>query len=481
MPTFPVEIFPEWIKDYIEGLSKELNTQVDLPAHAVLSVLSVPLIKKFKFLHKPLNWELHLNIYIVLFSDPGSKKDAVLNRVFKVLFKHQRELLKQINENEARNQSDLDVKKNEYERIVNSNSREEISIDELEQLNKDILRLESELKKRFFIVGGDITQEKITELLEINNEILTISTSEASEMFDHLDGRYKVDSLDIYLKAWEGTNYAKLRSTTDDIFLEQPLLNLCLFSQPQEIQRLSNHNGRGLMQRFLVSVPDRYPKEKISLENTMPPTLIHTFNENIKELLNTKVEEIKTVTVDPLAWDAFNNLYLDIIYESYEDVTYTTQQWLMKIFGNLVKIVSIIKIVDEIITNGNTEYISLNETDIKKMRTLFEYYYEHFKKVSETNFSKETELEFFFRRLLEINKDHNFNGVISSTDINNHIKRINKKDREIMLEKLEENHLVRVIKKGRKKTVYINPEIIKRPHKEALNFVRVQKNKNIKY
>ena len=44
-----------------------------------------------------------------------------------------------------------------------------------------------------------------------------------------------------------------------------------------------------------------------------------------------------------------------------------------------------------------------------------------------------------------------------------------------MLEKLEENHLVRVIKKGRKKTVYINPEILKIPHKEALNFVRVQK------
>ena len=102
----------------------------------------------------------------------------------------------------------------------------------------------------------------------------------------------------------------------------------------------------------------------------MPPTLIHTFNENIKELLNTKVEEIKTVTVDPHAWDAFNNLYLDIIYESYEDVTYTTQQWLMKIFGNLVKIVSIIKIVDEIITNGNTEYISLNETDINKMEDI---------------------------------------------------------------------------------------------------------------
>ena len=112
---------------------------------------------------------------------------------------------------------------------------------------------------------------------------------------------------------------------------------------------------------------------------------------------------------------------------------------------------------------------------------MFEYYYEHFKKVSETNFSKETELEFFFRRLLEINNDHNFSGVISSTDINNHIKRINKKDREIMLEKLEENHLVRVVKKGRKKTVYINPEILKMPHKEALNFVRVQKNKNIKY
>lgn len=483
MPSFPTHIFPDWTKDYMEGLSKELNTQIDLPATAVLSVFSVLLMKKYQFRYENLNWVLNLNIYQLLGSDPGSKKDAVINRIFKVLLDYQKNLIDKAISQEPELLSELDMKKSQYEELISSKSslgkNSSPKNEELKKLKEDIMRIESELNKSFFIISGDVTQEKITELLKRNEETLTIATSEASEMFDHLEGRYKADSIDIYLKAWEGTNYSKLRSSTNDIYLEHPLLNLCLFTQPQEITRLRKHDGRGLLQRFLVVVPDRYPKEKISLENTMYPSLADTFDKNIKKLFELNVENTaRTVTVDPNAWNNFNNLYKEILYESYEDVSYTTQQWLMKIFGNVIKVICLIKIVEEVIGNNRLDNIALNDKDIAKAHTLYKYYYTHFRRVAETDYYsvKEADLQFFFRRLLEINKDHHLNGKISSTEINNYIKRINRADREVMLEKLEDHHLIKVIKNGRRKTVYINPEIIKKPHKEALNFVRITKN-----
>lgn len=74
MPSFPINVFPDWIKDFVEGISKELNTQVDLAATAVLSILSTSLVRKYKFKYENLNWTQELNLYLLLASDPGSKK-----------------------------------------------------------------------------------------------------------------------------------------------------------------------------------------------------------------------------------------------------------------------------------------------------------------------------------------------------------------------------------------------------------------------
>lgn len=129
-------------------------------------------------------------------------------------------------------------------------------------------------------------------------------------------------------------------------------------------------------------------------------SLSTTFEENVKKLYELKSEKTpKTITVDPNAWDDFENLYLDIIHESYEDVTYSTQQWLMKACGNIIKVVCLIKLTECIIEKNQKEYISLEKEDIERAKLLFDYYYTHFKKVAEEQYKsfKESELEFFFK------------------------------------------------------------------------------------
>ncbi|WP_077296902.1 hypothetical protein [Virgibacillus pantothenticus] len=62
MPSFPINVFPDWIKNFVEGMSRELNTQADLAATVVLSVLSTSLVRKYQFKYENLTWTQILNI-----------------------------------------------------------------------------------------------------------------------------------------------------------------------------------------------------------------------------------------------------------------------------------------------------------------------------------------------------------------------------------------------------------------------------------
>src|SRR5699024_5581874 len=90
-----------------------------------------------------------------------------------------------------------------------------------------------------------------------NKGKLTVATAEASELLDHINGRYNNSSIDIFLKAWEGTEYTTFRATKDDIIIPNPLLNLCLFTQPESMNALRKHEKRGLPQRFLITYPEQ--------------------------------------------------------------------------------------------------------------------------------------------------------------------------------------------------------------------------------
>ncbi|MES5921928.1 hypothetical protein QCI44_28880 [Bacillus cereus group sp. RP37] len=46
VPLFPVEVFPKWLREYIEGVAEQTQTPVDMACMMALSVLSVAFLAK---------------------------------------------------------------------------------------------------------------------------------------------------------------------------------------------------------------------------------------------------------------------------------------------------------------------------------------------------------------------------------------------------------------------------------------------------
>lgn len=475
---FPLEVLPKWLSDYVVGISKELNTMVDLPVSAALSALSAALTGKLLFVHN--NWILNVNLYQVLAALPSSKKDAVIKRGMSALYQIRKKSYDEHKIETKILQSKIDSLTQSYEsiKVKISKTSEQEKIKELEselgKLNFEIAEIKMKQVMRWFIISGDITPERLVEVLSNNNGMVTIATAEASELFDHVNGRYNNTSIDLLLKAWEGSEYTAFRSTKEDEIIPEPLLNLCLFTQPLVFDALRKHEHRGLPQRFLMIYPDRYPLEKHELFYTFDAKIENKYKESITALFNLNLEKPWKVTVEKEAKGKFEELYKEIIEKSYnDDFPETVQEWEGKIFGNLLKVISLLLVAKKLETNKNLKEnpdLKLTVTDIENMKKLYNYYSSHFKKSYKLIKSglKEDNLLYFFKRILELFETHSTNRTLSSTVLNNHIPKFNSSERMKMLKELENFNLIEITHKGRSINIKLNPKIEKMPPKEVL-------------
>ncbi|RPF57034.1 DUF3987 domain-containing protein [Aquisalibacillus elongatus] len=473
LPEYPIDVFPKWIKDTVIMLSRSLHVREDMIANSILGALSASLLGKYYFHYNATNWRLGLNLFVISALYPGAKKDAVQKIIFKVLLDEQERLLKKDHENSSEKLSLIHVKKHKYERLIKRKGAENDG--EASRTLKEIQALQAELDQKYFIISGDVTNERMIELVKNNGESLTVATAEATELIDHMLGRYSSEgSIDFILKAWEGAPYTKNRSTREDLMLKHPLINLNLLTQPSELAKFHKMAHRGLLQRFLVVLPEKYPLNKISLSQKVDKNVIDTFHNNIRCLYETNNVN-KEITVSEEAEHEFNELKMNILKKQYGDVDQLTEEWLAKVFSNLIKVTTLIKLSDTLI-NNKADSITLNKVDINKMEILFNYYYTHFQHINgKLNNSKdvlESKLPFFFRRLLEVDAKKGKKGVITLTDITNYIKKFNGLERNQMLQRLEEHNLIQINLIGKKREIHFNPEIKKMPLNKALDLVK---------
>lgn len=70
LPQFPVEIFPTWLREYIESVSKATQTPNDLGSLSALSILSIISTNRFKIKVKH-SWSESLNLYVMATMESG--------------------------------------------------------------------------------------------------------------------------------------------------------------------------------------------------------------------------------------------------------------------------------------------------------------------------------------------------------------------------------------------------------------------------
>jgi hypothetical protein len=262
LPPFPTHSLPRIVQDMVREVAEARQVPEDLPGVLALGVLAAAgggayRVRVDRCYSEP------LNNYVVSAMGPGERKSATMADVTAPLYSA-----------EAVLQADA------APRISEAKQRRAIEDERLKRLHKDAANLSDandranaaaealELAKKLTevpaeprLIVGDITPEKMAEIMSKQRERLAVVDAEGSCLFEVLGGRYSKNGeppVELFLRAHAGDPFRGDRVGRESIALQHPALTLVATVQPYVLRGLAKKAGfreRGLVGRLLFSLP----------------------------------------------------------------------------------------------------------------------------------------------------------------------------------------------------------------------------------
>lgn len=258
LPEWP-EVLPEAAQGFATALSRSTETPPELAGLMVLSILSAAAQGKFHVRLKD-DYIEPVNIWACVALPPGSRKTAVQSAAAAPLTQWEREQHEQLKDEVLRAESELLTEQDFISQLRKQASK--AKGEEYHALKMELADLEANLPEVPTIPRvwtQDVTPEKLSALMEENEERMTLLSDEAG-IFDTLAGRYSsgVPNLDLFLQAHAGSSVRVDRGSRASVFLRSPALTLGLSPQPEALRGLADKpgfRGRGLLARFIYALP----------------------------------------------------------------------------------------------------------------------------------------------------------------------------------------------------------------------------------
>ncbi|MEL7564979.1 MAG: YfjI family protein [Dehalobacterium sp.] len=270
---FPTDIFSFPLKNYIEAEAEAIQTPVDLPGILALSVIASAVAKKYVIIVED-GWEEPLNIWTIIVLPPASRKSKVFADMVKPIedfeLQERNRIAPAIEEaklNKRILEQSLQCAENEVA-MSKGNNKKELELKAIEIAQK--LR-ELEIPTAVQLIADDATPESVSSLMADQLGKIAILSSEGGDVFDLMAGRYsKSANLGNYLKAHSGDTIRVNRIGRKSEYIDKPALTMGLTIQPEVLNQLARKpgfRGRGLVARFLFSVPENLVgRRKIDVE-----------------------------------------------------------------------------------------------------------------------------------------------------------------------------------------------------------------------
>lgn len=471
--SFPIEELPEEIRPYIEAVSESLQVPVDMVATFVLSILSLCIQGKYWLNVKP-DWTESLNLYVVVVGRPSERKSPTLKETTKPVFKYVEE------ENQKRQPyiAEYELKKkiltgrlkNIQDALSKMSKKNTYTMNDAIECQKELTELEEvrELK----MILDDVTPESLVKAMQENNERMGIISAEGG-IFGMLAGRYNNNTnFDIFLKSYSGEYYSAVRIGREDAELKHPYLTICLAVQPQvisDIMENKDFRGKGLLARFLYSIPNTRVGERVYKTKPISPFIRSDYEKLIHELLDipdfTNFVE-RTIRLSDGA-DKLAETYYHWIESRLTNELEEIEDWAGKLHGNTMRIAGILHVVKYKVSSVNT---LLEESTMKSAIEIGKYYLEHSKMAFDimglSDPQEVKEAKYIISRL-GTNDKNDLNDFINKRDAIRLCQRYESvEEMEPGLKCLEEHGYIAIVKetKGRgrpSEKIYINPEYYK--------------------
>jgi hypothetical protein len=260
-PPFPVEVLPEWLRNWVEAEAEATQTPVDLAGMLTLAAVGAAIARKFRVEVRS-GWSEPTNIYAVVALPPGERKSAVFADAIAPVQEYEREEQGRMAPIIAEAASERRVLEARL-KVLEARAAKEDDAAARQQLKNDAKELAKEVEAAAVpespvMVCDDETPASLGRLLAQHGGRVLVAAAEGT-VFEMAKGRYSdTADYDVYLKAHAGDELRVGRISRGREHVIAPALSMMLAVQPDVIRGLADDatmRHRGFLARFAYSVP----------------------------------------------------------------------------------------------------------------------------------------------------------------------------------------------------------------------------------
>ncbi len=359
LPSFPLDCFPGWIKDYIDNFSENTGINKDFCAACVLGAVSTVVCGHLDIHFNGTHYE-PAQLYILFVGRSGSMKSTAVKQFHGPAKTWLMEKNKAVKESNQRTSAEIE----ELSEELSKAQRKKSGHDE-EQISEIKARIETkrESKKCLYPVPfTDINPESTIKSMAETNGTATIAAPEGN-LINVLTGRSSYNqrgtspNLDIFLAGYDGEPYHGIRVTSGEVSISRADISILMAIQPTLLETLcrsSDANGRGLVQRFLIFAPEN---PETDIDHTRPNTTDQQHASRWNEYIRTIANRFMNPGSTPVIMELYNDA--DIVIRelwNYEAELIRKRGpadeegitgWISKLHGKGLRLAAILSVLDE--------------------------------------------------------------------------------------------------------------------------------------
>lgn len=357
LQPFPVSSLPKLLGNYLKAVSEYVQVKPEMAVLPLLSVLSLCVQGKAVVKYPGNDHTEPLNLYTMTIAAPGERKSGCFKEFMKPIEAYQ-ERYNTIHKAEIE-QYRTEKAFLERQKLAAMNGKN-ASLEKAKEATRQLLELEEKHELRLNV--NDVTPEALAWEMFLQGGRIGVVDDEGS-VFDVLSGLYSGGStnINIFLKAYDGSNYTIVRRTKEDIDLKNPILTMGIMTQPDHFsEAVSNKqfSGRGFIHRFLFSFPESKAGFQSFTSKSIPLQLQSQYTDLINRLLSQPYpDKLPVINCDKEAYMLLNDYHDHLQTEMREGGIFENmKEWTSKQFARCLKITAILHLCEaeqsEIITGA---------------------------------------------------------------------------------------------------------------------------------
>jgi transcription elongation GreA/GreB family factor len=285
LPAFPTHALPGWLKAYVEAVAEETQTPADLPGCFALATLATAAGGR-AVVHIRGSWREPTNLYTVCALPPANRKSAVVAAMTDPLYEAEKQLRNraapaiieaQMTAKMAKDAAEKAAAKAASASATNRNALIAEAVGMAQAAEAVTIPAEPQL------LADDATAETVTSRMAEQGGRISVMSAEG-DIFDIIAGRYSGNpNMGVFLKGHAGDRLRVDRQTRKE-YIDHPALTMGLSVQPEvldAIGRVKGFKGRGLLGRFLYSLPHSLVGRRSVVTEPVPAEVAATYERNV--------------------------------------------------------------------------------------------------------------------------------------------------------------------------------------------------------